>query len=157
MQPSRENTASARPSLWPWAFVLGIVLVLIGIVFSWVVVAVGAVVAVAAGFGWVRHLQRAGMLLQTGEVEPERRADRSDEDAYVPPRPERFPRSVFLELSTLGLGAVIGGLVTVPALGFMVLPPFLKQRFKDHDVGPVSDFPENVWVVATFMADEAQG
>jgi Rieske Fe-S protein len=39
----------------------------------------------------------------------------------------------------------------------MVLPPFLKQGFKDHDLGPLSDFPEGKWIVATFMADPAQG
>jgi Rieske Fe-S protein len=52
---------------------------------------------------------------------------------------------------------VIGGLVTLPVLGFMVLPPFLKQGFKDHDVGPLSEFPEGKWIVTTFMADPAQG
>ncbi|HZQ81111.1 MAG TPA: Rieske 2Fe-2S domain-containing protein [Gaiellaceae bacterium] len=157
MQPSREHRPSARPSLWPWTFALGVVLVLVGIVVSWILVAVGAVVAVAAGFAWVRGLAGAGTLLRTGEVEPERRVEAPQEDGYVPPRPERFPRSVFLELSTLGLGGVIGGLVTVPALGFMVLPPFLKQKFKSQDVGPVTDFPEGTWVVTTFMADPAQG
>jgi menaquinol-cytochrome c reductase iron-sulfur subunit len=133
------------------------VLLLVGIVASWILVAIGALVAVASGLLWVRGLADAGTLLQTGEIEPERRVAREPDDAYVPPEPERFPRSVFLEVSTLGLSQVIGALVTLPVLGFMVLPPFLKQAFKDHDVGPLSDFPEGKWVVATFMADPAQG
>ena len=54
---------------------------------------------------------------------------------------DRYPRSKFLEISTLGLGAVIGGLVTVPVLGFMVAPAFLKQGDKDHDLGPMTDYP----------------
>ncbi len=54
---------------------------------------------------------------------------------------ERYPRSKFLEASTLGLGGVIGGLVTVPVLGFMVAPPFLKQGQKDHDLGPLDRLP----------------
>jgi Rieske Fe-S protein len=70
---------------------------------------------------------------------------------------ERYPRSKFLELSTLGLGGVIGGLVTVPALGFMVAPAFLKQGTKDHDLGPISDYPEGKYVIATYMSDASQG
>jgi len=158
MQPSREHSPTARPSLWPWSFALGVVLVLVGIVFSWILVAVGAVIAVGAGLGWIRSLAGAGALLQTGEIEPERRVDGPQaEEPYAPPPPERFPRSVFLELSTLGVGGVIGGLVTLPALGFMVLPPFLKQHFKPHDVGPVTDYPVGTWVVSTFTADPSQG
>ena len=37
---------------------------------------------------------------------------------------ERFPRNKFLEGATLGLGAVIGGIVTLPAVGFALLPGF---------------------------------
>jgi menaquinol-cytochrome c reductase iron-sulfur subunit len=70
---------------------------------------------------------------------------------------ERFPRSVFLELSTLGLGAVIGGIVTVPALGFMVLPGFLHQHYDDIDIGPLENFPEGTFVVTTFLRDPSQG
>jgi Rieske Fe-S protein len=70
---------------------------------------------------------------------------------------ERYPRSKFLEASTLGLGALIGGIVTVPVLGFMVGPPFLKQGEKDHDLGPLSDFPEGKYIVATYPAVPASG
>ena len=41
---------------------------------------------------------------------------------------------------------MIGGLVTVPVLGFMVAPAFLKQGDKDHDLGPLDDFPEGKFV-----------
>jgi hypothetical protein len=70
---------------------------------------------------------------------------------------ERYPRSAFLELSTLGLGGVIGGLVTLPALGFMTIPAFLKQKAGAHDLGPISNFPEGEFVVATFMSRPEQG
>ena len=77
--------------------------------------------------------------------EPDRRRDARRPTAATRCRAapaERYPRSKFLELSTLGLGGVIGGLVTVPALGFMVAPAFLKQGEKDHDLGPLTDYPE---------------
>ena len=55
------------------------------------------------------------------------------------------------------LGAVIGGLVTVPALGFAVLPAFTKQHKIRADIGPVSDYPQNEWMIATFMTDTTVG
>ena len=59
----------------------------------------------------------------------------------------------FLEASTLGLGALIGGIVTVPALGFMVAPAFVNQSEKDVDLGPLDNFPEGQCVIATFLRD----
>ena len=64
---------------------------------------------------------------------------------------ERFPRSRFLEASTLGLGAVIGGLVTVPAVGLMVVPAFKGQGYPDVDLGPLENFTEGSWFVTSFF------
>ena len=54
----------------------------------------------------------------------------------------RYPRNKFLEVSTLGLGAAIGGIVTLPMLGFAVLPAFIDQEPDDIDLGPLENFPE---------------
>jgi menaquinol-cytochrome c reductase iron-sulfur subunit len=70
---------------------------------------------------------------------------------------ERFPRSRFLEASTLGLGGVIGGLVSVPALGFALVPAFRGQRQPDVDIGPITNFDEGQWYVATFFLDPGTG
>ena len=70
---------------------------------------------------------------------------------------ETYPRSVFLEATTLGIGALIGGIVTVPAIGFMVAPAFVNQHPKKVDLGPIDNFDENQFVIATFMRDPAQG
>jgi Rieske Fe-S protein len=70
---------------------------------------------------------------------------------------ERFPRSKFLEASTLGLGAVIGGVVTVPVAGFVLLPPFLGQKQHKVDLGPITDITEGQWYIATFMEDPKEG
>jgi Rieske Fe-S protein len=75
----------------------------------------------------------------------------------VPEPGERFPRSKFLEASTLGLGAVIGGVVTVPIAGFAVLPAFLGQKRHEVDLGPVSDLAEGQWYIATFATDPKEG
>jgi Rieske Fe-S protein len=134
--------------------------VLVGIVQSWIAVAVGALIAVFCAFMWVRRLAKAGALMQTGEVvEPEqrRRTPLEQDEHVVEQKPETYPRVTFLAAGTLALSQVIGAMVTLPVLGFMVLPPFLKQGFKDHDVGPVSEFPQGQWIVTTFTADPEQG
>jgi Rieske Fe-S protein len=54
---------------------------------------------------------------------------------------------------TLGLGAAIGALVTIPPAIFAGLPPFQKgQGFFDIDVdlGPLDAFPEGQWFVTKF-------
>jgi Rieske Fe-S protein len=70
---------------------------------------------------------------------------------------ERFPRSKFLEASTLGLGAVIGGIVTVPVAGFAVLPAYLNQKRHEVDLGPIDKIKEGQWYITSFTLDPAQG
>ena len=148
MEPSREHPHVPGPSLWPVGFALGIVALLVGIVVNWAIVVAGAVIALIFGFLWVRDLSRTRGLTDAPEVEEERRDGRGP--AHGAPQPT-YERSTFLGLSTLGLGAVIGGLITLPALGFMVMPAFLKQKEPDKDLGPLDLYPEGEYVVTTFM------
>src|ERR671914_288935 len=55
------------------------------------------------------------------------------------------------------IGAVIGGIVTLPVLGFMVLPAFVDQESDDVDVGGVNDFPEGQFLVTTYLSAPEQG
>jgi Rieske Fe-S protein len=136
---------------------------LVGLIVNWYVAGVGAVIALAFGFLWVRDLTAGTPLVHAEEVPPESPTGPAipanvGEAALPPAEPdERFPRSKFLEFSTLGLGGVLGGLITVPAIGFMIAPAFLKQGVKDHDLGPLSDYPEGKFVVASFTADANEG
>jgi menaquinol-cytochrome c reductase iron-sulfur subunit len=151
------------PSLWPVGFAIGVVCLLVGLVVSWVAAAVGGTLAVVFGFLWAREVL-SGRAEIPGPPLPES-APRAPalpahegEAAMPEPEPgERFPRSKFLEGATLGLGAVIGGIVTVPAVGFAVLPAFLKQHAHEVDLGPINDFPEGQFVVATFLREPSQG
>jgi Rieske Fe-S protein len=153
------------PSLWPVGFAIGIVVFLVGLIISWWVAGLGLLVALAFAFLWVRDLASGSDLAHAPEVPAESAAAAAaavDEAPAQPAGPrdisaERYPRSKFLEFSTLGLGAVLGGVLTAPALGFMVLPPFLKQGVKDHDLGPISNFPEGKYVVTTFMLSAKEG
>jgi Rieske Fe-S protein len=144
------------PTVWPFAFAGGIALLLVGLVVSWPVAAAGAAVSLVFGFLWIRDV--------TGPV---RRAPAIDEEAEPPVspiavpeepvEPERYPRARFLEASTLGLGALIGGIVTLPAVGFMILPAFVGQEYDDVDLGPLENFPEGQFVTATFIYRKGEG
>jgi Rieske Fe-S protein len=152
------------PSIWPFVLAAGGTLILIGVVVSpTIVVPLGVVILVIALIGWTR--EKTGSHTETVELEPETRAPKAPavQSAAAPAaatdeeQETTYPRSVFLEASTLGLGGVITGLVAIPALGFAVLPAFTKQHQIHADIGPVSDFPENEWMIATFMTDPSAG
>ena len=138
------------PSIWPFLFAIGVALVLLALILgTWLVFAVGAALAVVFGFLWIRDATRG----VRAEPEPEPVAGGPLELEAEDESPARFPRSVFLEGATLGVGAAIGGIVTLPAVGFMVLPAFVDQEYADVDLGPLDNFPEGQWVVTKFISD----
>jgi Rieske Fe-S protein len=163
-----ERPHSPGPSLYPIGFAAGVACILVGLIVDPKIVApIGAAIAVVFGFLWARDATKE----YRGEpepVEPERHRPvvtdaapipaNEGEAAMPPPEPgERFPRNKFLELSTLGLGGVIGGLVTVPALGLMIVPPFVKQGYPKVDLGPLDNFPEGKWLVTSFFMKPSEG
>jgi Rieske Fe-S protein len=141
------------PTLWPLGFAVGIACLLAGLVLSTVVAVVGAVIAIAFGFLWARDLTRP-VRAPAAPVEPERRVAAP---AVVEEEEHGYSRSMFLSAATLGLGGVIGGLVTVPALGFMVLPSFTNVAEGNPELGPIEDFPEGQFVIATYLENEEIG
>ena len=91
-------------------------------------------------------------------VEPERREEYVAITPAEDEGPEEYPRSTFLSVATLGLGALIGGLITLPVLGFAVLPSFTNtSRASEVELGPIDDFPEGEFVIATFLEDPEVG
>jgi Rieske Fe-S protein len=157
------------PTLWPIGFAIGIVVVLVGLVINpELISSIGAAIAIVFGFLWARDAT-AELRGQPIVIEPERREMREagegmtappadQQGVALPPVPETaVTRSRFLEGATLGLGGVIGGLITVPVAGFALLPSFLDQKQHKVDLGPLSNFPPNKWYVATFVVDPVQG
>jgi Rieske Fe-S protein len=74
-----------------------------------------------------------------------------------PDEVERYPRNKFLELSTLGLGGVITGIVALPIVGFAILPAFTDQEQATLDLGSMDNFPEGQWIETTFLLDPTLG
>jgi Rieske Fe-S protein len=153
-----EQDHLPKPTVWPIGFAIGIAVVLVGLIVNplWIAT-IGGGIAIVFGVLWARDAT-ADLRGHAVAVEPERReAAAAPATAGAPAAGERFPRSKFLEFSTLGIGGLIGGVVTVPVAGFALLPPFLGQKHHRADLGPVSDFAEGQWYISTFMIDPAEG
>jgi len=145
------------PTIWPFAFAAAVALILVGLIVSMWAAVIGIVLAVVFGFLWIRDVSHdvraAPEPVPVVAPEPSPLTVEPGE----PSEPERFPRSKFLEGATLGLGAVIGGIVTVPALGFAVAPAFVGQEEPDVDLGPMDSFPQDEWRITTFTGDPEKG
>jgi Rieske Fe-S protein len=170
MEPQHENRPHLPgPSLYPIGFAAGVACILVGLVVNPKIIApIGAAIAIVFGFLWARdatkdyRVEPEPIEPERAEVPPTAEAPRIPADqgeaAMPPPAPgETFPRNRFLEASTLGLGAVIGGLVTVPALGFMIVPAFEDQGYPKVDLGPLENFPEGKWFVTSFFMHPEAG
>lgn len=159
------------PSLWPLGFAIGLTVALVGLVIgSWSTVAVGAVLLLAFGFVWARDVATGHgeppVVVEPAVAGPESARHmvpmRSDRDADALPvmedeEIETYPRSAFLSLSTLGLGGLITGIVAAPVTVFAVAPAFVGQGEEEVDLGPLDEYPEGNFVVATFLARPEQG
>jgi menaquinol-cytochrome c reductase iron-sulfur subunit len=149
------------PTLWPVGFAVGIAVLLVGVVLGWLIVAVGAAITAIFGLLWIREVTSPVRAAEPPPaLEPDTRpATRGRTASPEPGEGEivRFPRSKLLEGATLGIGVVIGGIVTLPLLGPALVDPFVDQGTDDVDIGALDDFPENRFVITTFLLDPAQG
>ncbi len=141
--------------MWPIGVAIGISCVLAGLIISWWVVAIGGAITIIFGALWLMDLSGHPVA--------------SRADAPPPATPSGPPASArhyegpattrtgFLSLATLGLGGVIGALVSIPPIILALIPPFLKQNKKPVDVGPISQFPQGQWVITNFLLVPAEG
>jgi menaquinol-cytochrome c reductase iron-sulfur subunit len=143
------------PTIWPFAFAAGVALLLVGLILNWFLAVIGAVLVLVFGFLWIQEATREVRRPQAAAPDPAPVSELAV--AEEEEEPERYPRSVFLEMSTLGVGALIGGIVTLPALGFMVAPAFVGQEHDDVDLGPLANFPKDQFVIATFNSKKDEG
>jgi Rieske Fe-S protein len=158
-QQGDDKSHVPAPSLLPVAFAIGLVIILVGlIVSSWIAVGVGAVIAIAFGGVWIRDLSVSRA--EEAEPPPPPTKGVGEAGAAAAPEPgvgERFPRDRFLEGATLGLGAMIGAIVTIPPLGLLAASGFEGQSFKKVNLGPINDFPVGKFIITTFVEDPEAG
>jgi Rieske Fe-S protein len=150
-----DEAYEPSPTIYPLGFAVGIAVILVGLIVDPLLIGgIGVAITLVFGFLWIREATRE-YRAEHVKVEPETR-----DGAAAPAKEgvaEGFPRSRFLETVTVGLGAVIGGLVTIPVAGFALLPGFVGQKKHEVDLGPITEFPEGQWRIATFMVDPAEG
>ena len=139
-----ENTGA---TFLPVSFAIGVVVLLVGLVVNLQVIApLGAAIALVAGLAWALS---SGSKRRPTTPRPSASAEGTGA--------ERFPRSRMLERATLGIGGLVALGAVLPAVGAAVLPTILNQRRRAVDLGPVDDFPQGQFVVATFISDPAMG
>ena len=139
-----ENTGA---TFLPVSFAIGVVVLLVGLVVNLQVIApLGAAIALVAGLAWALG---SGSKRRPTTPRPSASAEATGA--------ERFPRSRMLERATLGIGGLVALGAVLPAVGAAVLPTILNQRRRPVDLGPVDDFPQGQYVVATFISDPAMG
>jgi Rieske Fe-S protein len=153
--PHESELEHPSPSIWPFAFAGGLALVLVGLIVNTAIFAIGAVIAVVFGFLWIRDVTSDVRRVPVAKPAPPPVPELAEPEEPV--EPVRYPRSVFLEGATLGLGAVIGGLVTLPALGFMVAPAFVGQEYDPVDLGPLDNFPQGQFIIVKFFSKKQEG
>jgi Rieske Fe-S protein len=144
----QHTNAHHGPSLWPIGFAVGVALTLIGLVVSPLALLAGALVTLLFLILWVSEVVRSKQP-QAEAVPVEAAAEHH----------ETYDRNAFLTVATVGLGATIGAALTLPALGFAVLPAFTGENVENFnvDLGPISNFPEGEFVIATFLENPDVG
>ena len=163
MEPGQGDDKShvPAPSLLPVAFAIGLVVVLVGLIISnWIAVGIGAVIAFAFGGVWIRDVSSKSA---DGEPEPppppgkEVGATVSAATTAAIAEGERYPRDRFLEGATLGLGALIGAVVTIPPLALLTASGFEGQSFHKVNLGALEEFPVGKFIITTFVEDPEAG
>jgi Rieske Fe-S protein len=144
-----EKPHVPAPSLWPIGFAIGIACTLVGLVVSVPVLIVGGIVTVVFGALWAYDLLKGSETLSAQAA--------AEAELTGEPEVPTYDRNVFLSAATIGVGGLIGAVVTLPVLGFMVLPSFESQGAEDVDLGPISNFPEGTFVIATFLENPEDG
>ncbi len=140
--PEHEDAEAhlPAPTIWPFAFAGAVALILLGLIVSYWATVIGIVLAVVFGFLWIRQVTREVRGEPEPVEEPVAAAAEPDEEEGEE-GPARYERSKFLEGATIGLGAAIGAIVTLPVLGFAVAPAFVGQEYPDGRPGAARQLP----------------
>lgn len=152
-----EHSHAEVSSVWPIGVAIGVAFALVGLLVSWWIVAAGAAILVLFGAGWIYDVLRERRPEPLAAAQPPAAGEHVERGSLAE---HETTRTGFLSAMTLGLGAAIGALVTIPAVVFAGLPPFKKgEGFIDADIdlGPLDTFAEGKWLIAQFNMNPELG
>jgi menaquinol-cytochrome c reductase iron-sulfur subunit len=151
------KTHAPGHSLWPIGFAISVAVALVGLLVSWWIVGIGCVLLVFFGAAWAYDVSREH---RPKPVEPPTPPKAGEQIARAPVGEQPATRKGFLGAMTLGLGAAIGAIVTIPPLVFAGVPPFRKgEGFTDMhvDLGPLENFKVDQWFQTSFNIEPLEG
>ncbi len=147
----RQPSHFPGPSIWPFGFALGVAVALVGLIIgSWPVAASArSSRSSSAPSGSARPPARCG----PSPSRSRRDGRRGRGGGRRRPDEHHYTRNVFLAGATLGIGAAIGAVVTLPALGFAGHPGVRRPGVDPVDLGPLYGYPEGQWMVTKFNSE----
>jgi Rieske Fe-S protein len=149
-----ESRPASELTVWPFGLAVGTAVLLVGLVVDPLVITpLGAAIAGAFGFLWLRSLTRSPRSLAQTEAKP---ASSTQPDRRWP-ETERVSRDRFLKRATIGLGGIVAAAVALPAAAFAILPSLETPRRRGVDLGTIAAFPQGRFVITTFLTDPAAG
>ncbi len=145
-------------------FAIGVACLLLGLVISWIVAAIGAVLAVVFGILWARDVTRDVRddvpHDRAGDARGRGRRRRPARRPRLPRRAEPLPaytRSRFLEAIDDRPRRGDRRVVTLPVLGFTVLPSFTNLEETRPTSGRSRTSRRATYVIASFLANPNAG
>ena len=162
MSDTNNDTPHAPgPSLWPIGFAIGVACILVGLVLSWIVAAIGVVLAVVFGILWAREVTR-DVRDEVPAIEPETRtvADQATAAAAPAAAGRRSP-----PIRARGSSRPRRSASARPSAWWSRCPCSASRSCRrsptsdetDVDLGPIENFPEGTFVIATYLSQAAQG
>ena len=119
---------------------------------------VGAILVVVFGLLWARDVTRE-VRGEVPTIQPEVRAvDAGAVSGAVPEPLPAYTRSGFLEVSLIGLSGVLRhGASPCPSSASWCFRPFTDVEEDEVDLGPIENFPERQYIIATYLSLPQQG
>ena len=162
LEPSREHPRVPGPSLWPVGLALGIVVLLVGLVHGLVIVALGVAIVFVFALLWARDVAQEQGLADSEMAAPEasgrgRRGgpSRARSSALTRRRATRARSSSRRRPSAWAPRSARSSRCRCSASP--CCRAFLNQGEDDHDLGPLENYPEGEWMIATSPTNPEAG
>ena len=159
LDPSREHQHAPGPSLWPVGFAVGVVVLLVGFVVSWAIVAIGAFITVFFAFLWLRELARKTRSRRSRRRSSPRSASRARRHRFRGPRRSTRPTSATRATSSSrprpsGSAPSSAGSSPFPCSDSRSGRPSSSRASATPTSARSTTYPEGEYIVTTFTSSD---